>query len=225
MLIVLSSRKSSFNAWLPFSTVAVVATLVPHGTLGGLQATTSHLFAASDLSQITSFMASLDDTDLARISSSAAEHFVDAYYNALNGSRPQIASFYVPATTISPGRGLPHISYNGEVLNDAAVLQSTFVDQMPFTHFDVQSFDVHVMNSSMNAIQAKSKKEHERNMSLVVSVSGYVRLQERKEGPIRGFSDSFVLVPNKLEAGGSQTGKLDHGRQWLIQTQNFRFVV
>ena len=81
------------------------------------------------------------------------------------------------------------------------------------------------MNPSMVNITSKSKKDHERNVSLVVQVSGYVRYHERKDGPMRGFSDNFVLVPNTEQVGGRQTGKLDHGRKWVIQTQNFRIVV
>jgi NTF2-related export protein 1/2 len=42
---------------------------------------------------------------------------------------------------------------------------------------------------------------------------------------MRGFADSMVLVPNKEEVGGKGTGKTEHGRKWVIQTQNFRFVV
>lgn len=170
-------------------------------------------------------MSILDETDFTRVSTEAAESFVDAYYTALNGSRNQIASFYVPVTQLPTGRALPYICYNGEVSSDAAAFQKTFEEEMPWTHYEAQCFDVHVMNPCMGPIESKSKKDHERNMSLVVLVSGYVRLHERKEGPIRGFSDSFVLVPNKEDAGGRQTGKMDHGRQWVIQTQNFRFVV
>ena len=50
-------------------------------------------------------------------------------------------------------------------------------------------------------------------------VSGYARLFERKDGPMRGFADSLTLVPNK------DISKAGEGRQWVIQTQNFRFVV
>lgn len=71
------------------------------------------------------------------------------------------------------------------------------------------------MNRCLEPPEGKSKRELERNMSLTVQVSGYVRLFERKEGPMRGFSETFVLVPGKGGAGG---------REWVIQTQNFRFV-
>ena len=168
-------------------------------------------------------MATLTETDYTRVSTDAGEHFVDLYYTALNASRNQIKSFYVPTTTA--GRGLPHISFNGELIQDASAFQERFEKQMPWTHFEPQSVNVHVMNPSMNPSESKSKRDAERNMSLAVQVSGYVRLVERKEGPMRGFSDSFVLVPNKEEVGGRGTGKQDHGKKWLIQTQNFRFVV
>ena len=84
--------------------------------------------------------------------------------------------------------------------------------------------NAHVLNPNLNPGDGKSKKDAEHNMSVTVQVSGYVRLIERKEGPMRGFSDSFVLVPN-TEVGGRATGKQDTGQKWLIQSQNFRFVV
>lgn len=167
----------------------------------------------------------LTEADYTRVSCDAAETFCDAYYTALNASRSQLSTFYIPAT-LTP-RPLPHISINGEVLNDAAVFQSRFENDMPFTHYEPQSLNVHVMNRSMGPLpEGKvTKKDLERNMSLTVQVSGYVRLFERKEGPMRGFSDNFCLVPNKEDSAGAKgTGKEGMGRQWVIQTQNFRFV-
>lgn len=171
-------------------------------------------------------MATLSDTDFTRVSTQEAEHFADAYYTALNASRSQIASFYVPAQTAP--RPVPHITYNGELLTDANVLRERFVNQMPWTHFDPQSVNVHVLNPSLKPLDGGGKpmkKELERNMSLTVQVSGSVRLVERKDGPMRGFSDSFVLVPNEREVGGRGTGRQDEGRRWLIQSQHMRFVV
>lgn len=167
----------------------------------------------------------LTDTDVIRVSTEAGEHFVDAYYNALNTTRHHISSFYIPAAKLPSGRDLPYLNYNGEVQNDPAAFQQRFESQMPWTHFEPQSVDVHVMNPVIAPIQTKSKKEQEMNMALLVQVSGFVRYHERKEGPMRAFSDSFVLMPNKDRVGGVQTSKNDHGRKWLIQTQNFRIVV
>lgn len=169
-------------------------------------------------------MATLTDTDYTNISTSAAETFVSAYYTAIDASRNTIKQYYVPTSMPPSGRGLPSVTYNGELVVDASLLQDRFVKEMPWTHHDVQSLNVHVLNPSLTP-DAKSRKEAEKNMSLIVQVSGYVRLVERKEGPMRGFSDSFVLVPNKEETGGRGTGKQGHGQQWLIQSQTFRYVV
>lgn len=169
-------------------------------------------------------MVTLTETDYTRASTDAAESFADAYYTALNGSRNQLASFYVPPVTQPSGRGLPHISYNGDVINDATVFATRFEKEMPWTHFEPQSLDVHVLNRALTPVEGKSKKELEHNMSLTVQVSGYVRLYERKDGPMKGFSDSFVLMPNKEEVGAKGNGKSGQGRQWVIQTQNMRFV-
>lgn len=101
---------------------------------------------------------------------------------------------------------------------------------MPFAYFEVQSLNAHVMNPSMAPLETegpnKAKpKDLENNMSFLVQVSGYVRLFERKDGPMRAFSDTLVLVPNKEEAGAKGKSKTGEGKSWLIQSQNFRFVV
>ncbi|PSK55196.1 hypothetical protein B9Z65_2585 [Elsinoe australis] len=173
--------------------------------------------------------ATLTEDDLTRVSTTAAEEFTDVYYNALNSARNTIASFYVPHSTISPGRDLPLITYNGQQLSDSPAFQATF-EQMPFTFFEVQSMNVHVTNPHVANIEAQSNgkprtRDLEQNISLLVQVSGYVRLIERKEGPIMGFADTLVLVPNKEEVGAKGKAKSGEGRSWLIQTQNFRFVV
>lgn len=97
---------------------------------------------------------------------------------------------------------------------------------MPYTFFELQSVNAHVLNPSLAPLDDSAKqKDREMNISILVQVSGHVRLFERKEGPLRGFSDTLVLVPNKEEAGAKGKGKTGEGRSWLIQNQNFRFVV
>jgi len=132
-------------------------------------------------------------------------------------------------TALPTGRTLPLITYNGQQSSDPQAFQTTYQEHMPFTHYEVQSFNAHVTNPTMEPVDSlpggKGRvKEQERNMSLLVQVSGYVRLMERKEGPMRGFSDTMVLVPNK-EAGAKGRPRNGEGRSWLIQSQNFRFVV
>ena len=161
----------------------------------------------------------------------AAEQFVDAYYNTLSSARHQISSYYMPMNVLPTGRTLPLITYNGQQISDPQVFQTTYQEQMPFTYFEVQSLNAHVMNPSLTPIEPANNKgkgkvkELENNMSLLVQVSGYVRLVERREGPMRGFSDTFTLVPNKETVGAKGTGKTGEGRAWVIQSQNFRFVV
>lgn len=122
---------------------------------------------------------------------------------------------------------LPTITYNGTQLPDPDDFQNIFVNQMPFSFFEVQSFNTTVLNPAIIPIDvSKAKpKEVENNMSVLVQVSGYVRLIERKEGPMRGFSDTLVLVPNKEEVGAKGKDKTGEGRSFVVQSQNFRFVV
>ncbi|KAK3642804.1 hypothetical protein LTR56_010630 [Elasticomyces elasticus] len=169
-------------------------------------------------------MAALTDTDYTKLATDTGERFIDSYYSALDGVRASIKSFYVPTIVQENGRGLPNITYNGEVIGDAASFQERWETQMPRTHFEAQSVNVHVLNPTLKPTEGMKKKDVERNMSLIVQVSGSIRIGQPKEGPLRGFSDSFVLVPNSELSGGAGTGKQDHGRQWLIQSQTFRFV-
>ncbi|KAK5689831.1 hypothetical protein LTR97_012590 [Elasticomyces elasticus] len=167
-------------------------------------------------------MAALTDTDYTKLATDTGERFIDSYYSALDGARASIKSFYVPTIVQENGRGLPNITYNGEVIGDAASFQERWEKQMPRTHFEAQSVNVHVLNPTLKPTEGMKKKDAERNMSLIVQVSGSIRIGQPKEGPLRGFSDSFVLVPNSELSGGAGTGKQDHGRQWLIQSQTFR---
>ena len=158
----------------------------------------------------------------------AAENFVDAYYTALQASRGTISSYYVPPTTLPDGKTVPVIVWNGNGVADGAAFQRMFEDSMPYTYYDVQSLDCDVLNTGLAQQAASasdhdsvSKKDAEKNLPVVVMVSGYVRLEEAREGPMRGFSETFVLVPNAEKEG---KGKGSQKRAWLIQNQNFRYV-
>ena len=156
----------------------------------------------------------------------AAETFTDAYYIALTSARGSLPDYYVPKTVLPSGKLLPQISYNGTVVSDPDDFSNTYTTQMPYTFFEIQSVNAHVLNPALAPLDKTAKpKEQELNMSILVQVSGYVRLIERKEGPMRAFSDTLVLVPNKEEAGAKGKGKTGEGKSWLIQNQNFRFVV
>lgn len=62
-------------------------------------------------------------------------------------------------------------------------------------------------------------------MSIQVVVTGSVRLEEQLKGPMREFSESFVLVPNvEVEVKPKPLFEKGWQQEWLIQTQNFRFT-
>jgi len=133
----------------------------------------------------------------------------------------------MPEQTLPSGKYLPLITYNGAQMTSPTDFQSLYTNQMPFAYFEVQSLNATVLNPTLTPIDTEKArpKEVENNMSVLVQVGGYVRLMERKEGPMRGFCDTLVLVPNKEEVGGKGKDKTGEGRSWVIQTQNFRFVV
>ncbi|KAJ9645295.1 hypothetical protein H2199_003301 [Coniosporium tulheliwenetii] len=156
---------------------------------------------------------------LTKVSAEVAETFVDAYYTALQGSRNTISSYYTPRKTLSDGKVVPVIVWNGNHIPDAAAMQKMFEETMPYTYYDVQSLDCDFVNTGL-AVQAAteanadvvSKKELDQHSPVVVM-----------RGPDEGFSETFVLVPNEEKVTGKGKGK--EGRAWLIQNQNFRYVV
>ncbi|KAG8533130.1 uncharacterized protein KY384_001913 [Bacidia gigantensis] len=118
------------------------------------------------------------------------------------------------------GKPIPIIVWNGNIIQDPSSLQRLFEEQMPKSYYKVQDYDCHVLNPNYDgeALQG-GQTTTGKNMSILVTVSGSVKYGD--ETTPRGFSESFVLVPNLNNA--------DHGekkaRQWLIQSQNFRLVV
>jgi len=68
-------------------------------------------------------------------------------------------------------------------------------------------------------------KDFDRRMSIVVVVTGSARLEEQLKGPMREFSETFVLVPNaQKEIPPKPTFDKGWHQEWVIQTQNFRFT-
>lgn len=173
----------------------------------------------------TNMAIQLSETDKVRIATETAESFIDAFYTALNGARDTLKDFYIPHIDgSSKARDLPHIAFNGDMSTDGSDFQKKF-EEMPYAYYEAQSVNAHVLNPCIDPNGGKTQKEAERNLSITIQVSGYARLVERKDGPMRGFSDQFVLVPNKEEVGGRGNGKTGQGRQFLIQVHNFRYVV
>lgn len=162
--------------------------------------------------------------DAIKISTNAATHFVNTYYTALKAHRDTITSFYMASAEMPGGKPLPSISFNGNQLPSAEAMQTMFQQQMPPSHYEVQCYDCHVINPNYIAEGAQSwPAESGKNMTILVAVSGYVKYGDLKEAKPRGFSESFVLVPNPVAAAGKQ--RMKNIKEWLIQTQNFRIVV
>ncbi|KAJ6056256.1 hypothetical protein N7499_007290 [Penicillium canescens] len=159
-------------------------------------------------------MAPSEDT-LTKVSTEAATEFVQSFYPAINSNRESISSYYAPAP--SP------VLFNGNPVADGAAVQEIFVHQMPAAVYEVQSYDCQIINPAYpTTTPAGPKPQSEmgvKDMSILVLVSGYVRYGEDPDKPQRGFSETFVLVPNP------SSDKARGRKEWLIQSQNFRLVV
>jgi NTF2-related export protein 1/2 len=141
----------------------------------------------------------------------------------LNSNRSTISSFYLQPTATSPLSA--DISLNGNVIPDPKAIQNFFETQMPKAHYEVQSYDVQVLNPNYNigvADDALGPDKSGAKMSLLILVSGNVRYGgEIKDAVMRGFTETVILVPNPESA--KQKGRGAKG--WLIQSQNFRLVL
>ena len=165
-----------------------------------------------------------DITINTHISSLAAKDFVESYYPALNKSRDTIASFYMEPTTMTDGKSLPVILFNGNSIEDPTAMQTMFKEKMPDAHYEIQTYDCHVLNPHYVAQDAKeANPETGKNMMMLVMISGAVQFGDIKSTPtpIRGFTENIVLVPNSA-AIGNEKGK--PVREFLIQSQNFRLT-
>ncbi|EKG14582.1 Nuclear transport factor 2 Eukaryote [Macrophomina phaseolina MS6] len=176
-----------------------------------------------------------------KVAAEVSEAFADAYYTALQAARHTLSSFYVLHEATADGKTVPAIAWNGNLYESGAQFQEAFVELMPeYSYFEVQSLDAQVLNPVPPAPRvddvedamvdgadggkkdtpvAKKKEAEELVGSVLVLVNGFVRLKEKKEGPQKGFSETFVLVPNK------EWSRKDGGRRWVVQNQNFRYVV
>ncbi|KAJ5108966.1 hypothetical protein N7456_005641 [Penicillium angulare] len=155
--------------------------------------------------------------ELTKVSTDGASELVQTFYSALTSNRESIASFYAP----TPSK----ILFNGNTVADGAAVQDIFVNQMPHAHYEAQSFDCQIINPGYPTVTAAGIKPSAqmtvKDMSILVSVSGFVRYGEGRDQPQRGFSETFVLVPNPTPS----TDRGKRRRDWLIQSQNFRLVV
>jgi len=168
-------------------------------------------------------MTSASIDDLVKVSTDAATDFVEAYYTALSDSRSTLENYYAVKGTLPDGVDtFPDILWNGNKFEDAKAFKTTFLEDMPkMVHFDVHTVDCQVLNPNYDHT---STVKAEKNISILVMVNGLVRLEDRKTGPLKEFSETFVLIPN-IEKFSTGKGAMAEKRNWLIQTQNFRYVV
>ncbi|QDS72503.1 hypothetical protein FKW77_000035 [Venturia effusa] len=170
----------------------------------------------------------LSDDELVKVSSEAALDFVKEYYTALTESRPTIENYYCTPKEAKNAAGesttTPTIQWNGNVYATAADFKAVWTDHMPkYVNYDVHAVDAQVLNSVFDG-DAGPKVKPSKNISILVLVNGHLRLEERKTGPLKEFSESFVLVPN-IEKMTLEKGPCMEKKNWLIQAQNFRYVV
>ena len=122
------------------------------------------------------------------------------------------------------GKPLPSISFDGNQIPDAKSMQTMFEQQVPESHYEVQCYDCHVVNPNYVAEGTQGwPAKTGKNITILVAVSGYVKYGNPKEAKPRGFSETFILVPNPVAAASKQ--RVKNVKEWLIQTQNFRIVV
>ena len=97
------------------------------------------------------------------------------------------------------------------------------MDAMSPIHFEVEAFDCQTISANIDpkgeVIASASKGMA---MTILVLVSGGVRIGPLKESEMRNFSESFVLVPNPQFSSLKKKGKPT--MEWLIQSQTFRYV-
>lgn len=156
----------------------------------------------------------------------AAESFVQAYYPALNTpkGRETLPDFYIKSSAVTPTGA--DIILNGNSISNPAELQAIFENQVSKCLYEAQSFDCQVLNRNYNVGVEENglgPSKDGRKMSIMVMVNGSVKYyKDGAEGETRGFTETFMLVPN-LEAQGPKAPR--GARKWLIQSQQFRLVV
>jgi len=166
-----------------------------------------------------------DDVEV-KVADNAAETFVQSYYPALNtpNGQKRLTEYYIKPTLEQPTEA--DISLNGNILSSPADLQATFENQVQKCLYEAQSFDCQVINTNYNVgIDERyiAPDKDGKKMSIMVMVSGSVKYyKDGVEGETRGFTETFLLVPNPEAQGPKAPRGL---RKWLIQSQSFRLVL
>ncbi|KAI5461638.1 nuclear transport factor 2 domain-containing protein [Mariannaea sp. PMI_226] len=157
-----------------------------------------------------------------KASSEAADIFVSHYYQAIN-SKSALLPFYI---NTSPRYGMQaDISINGAVVASPEAYLQLLQAQGPGVHYEIESFDAHVMNPSFqlgapeNVYDGAKVEKNGGRMSIAVTIMGRVKYGKDREAPQKMFNETFVLVPN----WESMVRNAPRGlKRWLIMSQNFR---
>ncbi|CAK7220546.1 hypothetical protein SCUCBS95973_004195 [Sporothrix curviconia] len=198
-------------------------------------------------------------------STESAQTFIDWFYTSVSDRKP-LASFYVNSNAKYAAAGAAaDLSINGKVCAKPSEFEELLAIQAGVTpsgatngttttggsghggdkgfrvRYDVDGFDVHVLNPSFrlacpdNILQrltpgsaaydtttpAQQKQLQQKMVSLLVQVTGHVQYGAGKEAPRGAFTEVFVLVPNwDAIATGPRTPR--GLRSYLILGQNFR---
>lgn len=144
------------------------------------------------------------------------------YYQAIN-HRSSLLPFYINSSSRYPITA--DISINGAVVPTPADYSTLLEAQGVGVHYEVESFDAHVMNQSFNIGApeniydgAKMEKNGSR-MSIIVTTMGRVQFGKGRDAPQKMFNETFILVPN----WESMVKNAPRGmKRWLVMSQNFR---
>ncbi|KAI9742342.1 MAG: hypothetical protein M1818_003875 [Claussenomyces sp. TS43310] len=144
--------------------------------------------------------------------------------------RRTLSSFYVAAPPDSTQLPPADITLNGNRIPTPTDLETLFTTQMPRSHYEVQSYDCHVLNPNYNLGAPDADLGPDptgRKMSILLVVSGYVKYgDDLRQAAMRGFTENFILVPNFQSAVPPPQSQVQAKvKKWLIQSQNFRLVV
>ncbi|KAK8855228.1 nuclear transport factor 2 domain-containing protein [Apiospora arundinis] len=164
--------------------------------------------------------------------STAAQNFVDAFYETLNRGRSP-AQYYVSSSTkLTTVGGLkPDISVNGRVCGEGGVAEYEELLKAQGTpvHYEVHSFDAQPLNPNyvigltpaeqQQPISTTRERDVAERLSFSVQVSGAVKLGKGEDVTEKDFNEAFVLVPH-WESQGRNASR--NARRYLVVSQNFR---
>jgi len=129
---------------------------------------------------------------------------------------------FTPTAPMEGEAKVPVINFNGSMIADATALQTMF-EELPSTRYETHSIDCQVIQTNM-LVEGRTEAEavKGKNMSILVVVTGSVGIGARTGSETKGFSDTFVLVPNsEVRASGRRDRKL---KEWLVQSYNSRII-